>query len=110
MRLAWRSIISDNLDLFSFGMKKENKISGQDKHCFNNVSTSSLWERLDDYVKLLMTANVAFWSFPRSVFQFWCLFQRKSPEVFHKNYVLKNFEKFTRKHLCQSLFLQVFSF
>ena len=29
MRLAWRSIISDNLDLFSFGMKKENKISGQ---------------------------------------------------------------------------------
>ena len=31
--------------------------------------------------------------------------QKKLPEVFHKKDVLKDFAKFTRKQLCQSLFL-----
>ena len=31
-------------------------------------------------------------------------FQKQLPEVFCKKVVLKNFAKFTRKHLCQSLF------
>ena len=30
--------------------------------------------------------------------------QKQSPEVFYKKGVLKNFAKFTGKHLCQSLF------
>ena len=30
--------------------------------------------------------------------------QKQLPEVFHKKGVIKNFEKFTEKHLCQSLF------
>ena len=30
--------------------------------------------------------------------------KKHSPEVFHKNDVLKNFAKLTGKHLCQSLF------
>ena len=29
---------------------------------------------------------------------------KKSPEVFYKKAVLKNFEIFTRKHLCRNLF------
>ena len=32
------------------------------------------------------------------------LMQKQSPEVFHKKSVLRNFAKFTEKHLCQSLF------
>ena len=35
--------------------------------------------------------------------------QKQSPEVFCKKGVLKNFAKFTGKHLCQSLFLRVVS-
>ena len=31
-------------------------------------------------------------------------FQKQPPEVFNKKSVLKNFTKFTGKHLCQSLF------
>ena len=31
--------------------------------------------------------------------------QKQPPEVFYKKGVLKNFTKFTGKHLCQSLFL-----
>ena len=31
-------------------------------------------------------------------------FQKQPPEVFYKKGVLKNFTKFTGKHLCQSLF------
>ena len=31
-------------------------------------------------------------------------FRSSRPEVFCKKYVLKNFAKFTAKHLCQSLF------
>ena len=34
-----------------------------------------------------------------------CLRQKQPPEVFYKKVVLKNFAKFTGKHLCQSLFL-----
>ena len=30
-------------------------------------------------------------------------FQKQSPEVFYKKSVLRNFTKFTEKHLCQSL-------
>ena len=30
--------------------------------------------------------------------------QKQPPEVFYKKIVLKNFRKFTGKHLCQSLF------
>ena len=30
---------------------------------------------------------------------------QQSPEVFYKKGVLRNFAKFTEKHLCQSLFL-----
>ena len=30
--------------------------------------------------------------------------QKQPPELFYKKSVLKNFAKFTRKHLCQSLF------
>ena len=30
--------------------------------------------------------------------------QKQQPEVFHKKATLKNFAKFTGKHLCQSLF------
>ena len=30
--------------------------------------------------------------------------QKQPPEVFYKKGVLKNFTKFTGKHLCQSLF------
>ena len=33
-----------------------------------------------------------------------CLNQKQPPEVFSKKGVLKNFAKFTGKHLCQSLF------
>ena len=33
-------------------------------------------------------------------------FQKQLPEVFHKKGVLKNFAKFTGKHLCQSLFFK----
>ena len=32
------------------------------------------------------------------------LLQKQPPEVFHKKIALKNFTKFTGKHLCQSLF------
>ena len=32
------------------------------------------------------------------------MFQKQSPEVFYKKGVLRNFTKFTGKHLCQSLF------
>ena len=32
------------------------------------------------------------------------LMQKQSPEVFRKKSVLRNFAKFTEKHLCQSLF------
>ena len=32
------------------------------------------------------------------------LFQKQPPEVSYKKDVLKNFAKFTGKHLCQSLF------
>ena len=32
-------------------------------------------------------------------------YRSSRPEVFCKKGVLKNFAKFTRKHLCQSLFL-----
>ena len=32
-------------------------------------------------------------------------FQKHSPEVFYKKNVLRNFTKFTGKHLCQSLFI-----
>ena len=31
--------------------------------------------------------------------------QKQPPQVFYKNGILKNFAKFSRKHLCQSLFL-----
>ena len=31
--------------------------------------------------------------------------QKQPPEVFYKKGALKNFAKFTGKHLCQSLFL-----
>ena len=31
--------------------------------------------------------------------------QKRSPDVFYKKGVLKNFAKFTRKHLCHNLFL-----
>ena len=34
-----------------------------------------------------------------------CIRQKQPPEVFCKKRVLKNFTKFTGKHLCQSLFL-----
>ena len=30
--------------------------------------------------------------------------QKQPPEVFYKKGIFKNFTKFTRKHLCQSLF------
>ena len=33
-----------------------------------------------------------------------CLEKNNRPEVFCKKDVLKNFEKFTEKHLCQNLF------
>ena len=33
-----------------------------------------------------------------------CSMQKQTPEVFCKKVVLKNFAKFTGKHLCQSLF------
>ena len=32
-------------------------------------------------------------------------FKKQPPEVFYKKGVLKNSSQFTRKHLCQSLFL-----
>ena len=32
------------------------------------------------------------------------LFQKQPPEVLYKKGVLRNFSKFTGKHLCQSLF------
>ena len=34
--------------------------------------------------------------------------QKKPPQVFYKKGVLKNFLKFTGKHLCQSLFIKKF--
>ena len=34
----------------------------------------------------------------------WSPVQKQPPEVFYKKGVLKNFAKFTGKHLCQSLF------
>ena len=33
--------------------------------------------------------------------------QKQPPEVFCKKVVLRNFTKFTGKHMCQSLFSQV---
>ena len=33
-----------------------------------------------------------------------CIWQKQPPKVFCKKDVLKNFAKFTGKHLCQSLF------
>ena len=33
-----------------------------------------------------------------------CTWQKQPPEVFYKKGVLKNFAKFTGKHLCQTLF------
>ena len=33
-----------------------------------------------------------------------CIWQKQPPKVFYKKDVLKNFAKFTGKHLCQSLF------
>ena len=34
-------------------------------------------------------------------------FQKQAPEVYYKKGVLKNFAKFTEKHLCQSLFFKL---
>ena len=35
---------------------------------------------------------------------FWCLYRSSRPEVFGKKVALRNFPKFTGKHLCQSLY------
>ena len=37
-------------------------------------------------------------------FSHWLSLQKQPPEVFCKKSVIRNFAKFTRKHLCQSLF------
>ena len=43
-------------------------------------------------------------TFPIRIFIFSLDYQKQPPEVFCKKDVLRNFTKFTGKHLCQSLF------
>ena len=43
-------------------------------------------------------------AFPIRIFIFSLDYQKQPPEVFRKKDVLRNFTKFTGKHLCQSLF------
>ena len=53
--------------------------------------------------------NLSFWAIAKSSSDRWTSYsicmtiQKERPEMFYKKSVLKNFTKFSRKHLCQSL-------
>ena len=54
-------------------------------------------------IRFRQTVNVLPGNLPRVI-------QKQTPDVFYKKVVLRNFTKFTGKHLCQSLFFNTLKF
>ena len=66
---------------------------------FNPISTSSVSFRLDYLLETVPVTNKYI-----EIVKVYANNQKKPPELFYEKGVLKNFPKFTGKHLCKSLF------
>ena len=83
--------------------KKKTRSLARINTVFNNVSTGSLWERqcktIDNCQRHILVVSKISVSFLTLIFR------RSRRRCSLKKVVLKNFAKFTGKHLCRSLFL-----
>ena len=68
-------------------------------------SNNCSWSNLLEYADCVWWLNLShIFIFRTNPFFLVCICEKQPPEVFCKKGVLRDFAKFTRKHLCQSLF------